>query len=280
VWARKALTSQNGGLRSGQAQRAGKSDAAMVDITGENISIKWQKAVEVAGLSPGAAEINCLERDRGVSFTSISDRYRNAESAGTMTGAFYLSNNEIYGHHNVLYAETTPNFRTAQIWRPGTGNRLGGMEQEDLNTKYRQVKFSKIERKWKSAWQRAGRECIHGPSCKHGADCKIGRRHQQMHIFTGAVLDIWSRIGRSRALATKQLKVVRCEIEDEQRIVGLLVPEDNCPRPPGAVKRPKRSLAFSYENPFCVGLLYGRAGRLNTKNAGFRPGQWRVCWAR
>jgi hypothetical protein len=46
-----------------------------------------------------------------------------------------------------------------------------------------------------------------------------------------------------------------------------------CPRPPGAVKRPKRSLAFSYENPFCVGLLYGRAGRLNTKNAGFRPGQ-------
>ena len=26
---------------------------------------------------------------------------------------------------------------------------------------------------------------------------------------------------------------------------------------------------------FCTGLLYGRAGRLNTKNAGFRPGQWK-----
>ena len=33
-----------------------------------------------------------------------------------------------------------------------------------------------------------------------------------------------------------------------------------CPRPPGAVKRPERSLAFSYENPFCMGVLYGRAG--------------------
>ena len=34
------------------------------------------------------------------------------------------------------------------------------------------------------------------------------------------------------------------------------------PRPPGAVQRPQRSLAFSNENPFCMGLLYGRTGRL------------------
>jgi hypothetical protein len=33
-------------------------------------------------------------------------------------------------------------------------------------------------------------------------------------------------------------------------------------------------VAFSYVNRFCMGLLYGRAGRLNTKNAGFRPGQY------
>ena len=40
--------------------------------------------------------------------------------------------------------------------------------------------------------------------------------------------------------------------------------------PPGAFKRP---LAFSYENPFCMGILYGRAGRLTVENGGFRPGQ-------
>jgi hypothetical protein len=45
----------------------------------------------------------------------------------------------------------------------------------------------------------------------------------------------------------------------------------DCPRPPGAVKRPSRSLAFSYENPFCMGLLYGRTGRLSAQNGGFRP---------
>jgi hypothetical protein len=32
-------------------------------------------------------------------------------------------------------------------------------------------------------------------------------------------------------------------------------------------------LAFSYVNRFCMGLLYGRAGRLTAKNGGFRRGQ-------
>jgi hypothetical protein len=45
------------------------------------------------------------------------------------------------------------------------------------------------------------------------------------------------------------------------------------PRPPGAVKRPWRSLVFSYENSFYMGLLRGRAGRLTAQNGGFRPGQ-------
>jgi hypothetical protein len=41
------------------------------------------------------------------------------------------------------------------------------------------------------------------------------------------------------------------------------------PRPrPGAVDAP---LAFSYVNRFCMGLVYGRAGRLTAKNGGFRP---------
>jgi hypothetical protein len=42
--------------------------------------------------------------------------------------------------------------------------------------------------------------------------------------------------------------------------------------PPGAFKR---SFAFSLVNRFCMGLLYGRAGRLTAKNGGFRSGQVR-----
>jgi hypothetical protein len=49
----------------------------------------------------------------------------------------------------------------------------------------------------------------------------------------------------------------------------------NGPGRPGAVKRPSR---FPYVNRFCMELLYGRAGRLTTKNGGFRPGQ-RRRWA-
>jgi hypothetical protein len=47
----------------------------------------------------------------------------------------------------------------------------------------------------------------------------------------------------------------------------------NCPRPPGAVKRPWRSSAFCCENTFCMGLLYGRAGCLTALFGGSRPGQ-------
>jgi hypothetical protein len=46
--------------------------------------------------------------------------------------------------------------------------------------------------------------------------------------------------------------------EIERETIAL---RQRCPRPPGAVKRPSCLLAFSYENSFCMGLLYGRAGR-------------------
>jgi hypothetical protein len=36
-------------------------------------------------------------------------------------------------------------------------------------------------------------------------------------------------------------------------------------------------LAFSYENPFCMGLLYGRAGRLTAFFGGFGPGSGLTC---
>jgi hypothetical protein len=57
---------------------------------------------------------------------------------------------------------------------------------------------------------------------------------------------------------------------------GLAVSKQGA-RPPGAVERPWRSLAFSYVNRFSRGLLYGRAGRLTALFGGFRPGQggWR-----
>ena len=44
------------------------------------------------------------------------------------------------------------------------------------------------------------------------------------------------------------------------------------PGPPGALKRPQRSLVFSIANQFCMGLLYGRAGRLTALSAVFGPG--------
>jgi hypothetical protein len=37
------------------------------------------------------------------------------------------------------------------------------------------------------------------------------------------------------------------------------------------------ALSVSYENPFCMGLLYGRPGCLTAENGGFRPGQFQIA---
>ena len=60
------------------------------------------------------------------------------------------------------------------------------------------------------------------------------------------------------------------------KVVGFLYASSSmtdCPRLPGAVKRPQRSLVFSIEDQFCMALLYGRAGRLTALFGGFGPGQ-------
>ena len=198
------------------AQRAGKTNASMVDIRGA-VSLKSKDRLDIAGLG-SAADVICLERDRGLGFQYVSDRLQAASSA--VSGSFYTSYNQIYGHTAVLYAEFVSGSRTAQVWRPSTGQRLGGMDKYELEEKYMKLKAKKAPRLWDAAFKRAERECMHGPGCKRGVSCTVGRRLQQIHIITGSVIDVWSRIG------SKAVKVVRCETTDGQRIVGLQLPAE------------------------------------------------------
>ena len=45
-------------------------------------------------------------------------------------------------------------------------------------------------RLWEEAFERAAKECMHGPGCKAGAGCRVGRRHNQFQIVTGSVIDV------------------------------------------------------------------------------------------
>ena len=46
---------------------------------------------------------------------------------------------------------------------------------------------------------------------------------------------------------------------------------------PGRLSALSVTYRFPYENPFCTGILYGRAGRLNALFGGSRPGQY-IVW--
>jgi hypothetical protein len=53
-------------------------------------------------------------------------------------------------------------------------------------------------------------------------------------------------------------------------IYGAMFPSFHCPGPPGHVS----ALSVFHSKSICMGLLYGRAGRLTAENGGFRPGQF------
>eukprot|EP01052_Picozoa_sp_SAG31_P000200 SAG31_NODE_6_length_43291_cov_191.503496_14_plen_445_part_00 len=212
------------------AQRAGKT-STMVDIAGQNITMKAEQSIDVAGTGT-QAKLYALERDRGLPFKYVHARYSELVSGGITTqatGAFYISKKIGQGgHHSLLYVESSPAAATVQVWRPATGQRLGGMSPFELQAKYTRIEADMMEQQWDAAFTRAGVQCVHGSGCKHGSNCRVGRRHQQFQICTGSVIDVWSRIINSKAFASQNgpsLKVVRCETQDGQRVVGLQIPE-------------------------------------------------------
>ena len=145
------------------AQRAGRTQT-MVDIAGQNITLRGRQRVDVAGTGT-TAEIFTLERDRGLPFSYVHTRYTElaglggGSGGGSMlaTGAYYKSNKpDKLGHHGVLYAETSPAAATVQVWRPATGQRLGGMSPFELQAKYTEVSHTTMEPLWEAAFARAG----------------------------------------------------------------------------------------------------------------------------
>jgi hypothetical protein len=87
------------------------------------------------------------------------------------------------------------------------------------------VNTQEAARLWEEAFERAAKECMHGPGCKAGAGCRVGRRHNQFQIVTGSVIDVWSRIMKCKGLEKQRLKVARCETLEGEKLVGLQIPE-------------------------------------------------------
>ena len=56
-----------------------------------------------------------------------------------MAGSFHVSKKPSNGHPSLLYAEASPAAATTQVWRPESGQRLGGMSPFELSAKYTAV---------------------------------------------------------------------------------------------------------------------------------------------
>ena len=47
---------------------------------------------------------------------------------------------------------------------------------------------------WQAAYDRAARSCRHGAGCSTGNSCQLGKRIQEFHIITGAMLPVWAEL--------------------------------------------------------------------------------------
>ena len=68
----------------------------------------------------------------------MRERLAAAEAAPSdgIDAAFWLASKKSYGHRGILYAELPQGASTAQVWRPATGQRLGGMPSSELHAKF------------------------------------------------------------------------------------------------------------------------------------------------
>jgi hypothetical protein len=87
---------------------------------------------------------------------------------------------------------------------------------------------------WDAEYERSGKYCVHADdttTCKFtrtGGKCDTGARRQTMSIVTGSVVAVWTALeellGRNAGSLTKseqRMQIVRVELDDGTRLVGL-----------------------------------------------------------
>ncbi|XP_074658013.1 uncharacterized protein LOC141910988 [Tubulanus polymorphus] len=222
------------------AKKEGHYNEGLVDLTATSIKIHGvPETIFQDSLSGIETKHKTLIVDRGMSLQVALEKSR--KYTGKHDG-FYVSRNEVRGHKFYLLAMQRENStHMFKIARPNTGMSAFDEELSWLNNKYIKVAPHKLESAkegWNEAYDRMKSECIHGPLCKHGHDCTVGSRCYKVHLLCGGIVSMMALLEASIArfgtklqltAAEKSLRVVRCELDGGERIVGVRFPEELIP---------------------------------------------------
>ena len=100
---------------------------------------------------------------------------------------------------------------------------------EELRNKYKRIPEEELTNsliEWDEMLKLRKEKCIHDGKCASGVKCEVGRTAQSIHMFSGAILPIWTDIEsalktNSKSKTKSRLRIVRVVTDDKQRLVGI-----------------------------------------------------------
>uniref|UniRef100_A0AAQ5YP78 Protein strawberry notch homolog 1 n=1 Tax=Amphiprion ocellaris TaxID=80972 RepID=A0AAQ5YP78_AMPOC len=183
----------------------------------------------------GHVELYTVSVERGMSWEEATHAW--AEQNGSDDG-FYVQmrNNKKTA---ILVKEVNTKKRLFLVYRPNTGRQLKLETYTDIKKKFKKVLSEDAKQHWTDQYQSSAKICSHAfwrGNCKKasvGLQCEVGLRCRTYYVLCGSVLSVWNELEEVLTPVSGtnvKVQIVRLRTEDDQRIVGLIIPA-NCVSP-------------------------------------------------
>ncbi|XP_048247301.1 protein FORGETTER 1-like isoform X2 [Haliotis rufescens] len=216
------------------AKKEGRYNEGMLDITAASVNMVEDPKEVFKDFAKGGGSTKSIQLvvDRGMSWEAALIRLNNYK--GRQDG-FYVSKRDIWGSkHYILATQKESSTHLFKIARPNTGLSTFDEEKTDLLHKYVPIQAEKAEEGWKKHYDQSRDLCIHGRTCRHHPHCTVGSRTYPLHLLCGNIVTLMSvlettinkfalKLGLSKY--DTQLRVVRVELDNGERLVGIRYPE-------------------------------------------------------
>ncbi|XP_077479469.1 protein strawberry notch homolog 1 [Stigmatopora argus] len=221
-----------------EAKRNGRFDMGILDLGSGDEKVKkvdCKKFLTPGYTASGHVELFTVGVERGMSWEEATHAW--AEQNGSDDGFYVQSRNN--KKTAILVKEVNTKKRLFLVYRPNTGRQLKLETYSDLKKKFKKVLSEDAKQHWNEQHTSSAKICAHAfwrGNCKKasvGLQCEIGLRCRTYYVLCGSVLSVWNELEEVLTPVSGtnvKVQIVRLRTEDDQRIVGLIIPA-NCVSP-------------------------------------------------
>uniref|UniRef100_A0A3Q2CJT8 Protein strawberry notch homolog 1 n=1 Tax=Cyprinodon variegatus TaxID=28743 RepID=A0A3Q2CJT8_CYPVA len=221
-----------------EAKKNGRYDMGILDLGSGDEKVKkvdCRKFLTPSYTTSGHVELHTVSVERGMSWEEATHAW--AEQNGPDDGFYVQMRNN--RKTAILVKEVNTKKRLFLVYRPNTGRQVKLETYADIKKKFKKVLSEDAKQHWTDQYQSSAKICSHAywrGNCKKasvGLLCEVGLRCRTYYVLCGSVLSVWNELEEVLSPVSGsnvKVQIVRLRTEDEQRIVGLIIPA-NCVSP-------------------------------------------------